>query len=106
MGQLTRKSRDKATDYNETVYTWELGEILSYISGFGDLSHVPRHKKTPTSLLNPEIILPEAEFWALRGKNTGWLDDESWAEGEQVQPYEYDRLQTRVDWVGDPEELA
>ena len=27
VGQLTRKAQDKATDYNETIYTWELGEI-------------------------------------------------------------------------------
>ena len=81
------------------------GEILSYLSGFGDLSRAPRHKKTPASLLNPEIILPEANFQALRGQDAGWIGDESWAEGEQIQPYEHDRLQTRVNWVGDPEEL-
>ena len=106
VGQVTRKSRDKATDYNETVYTQEVGEILSYLSGFEDLSCTPRHKRNPTSLLNPEIILPEAEFQSFQGENTGWLDDKSWAEGEQVKPYEYNRLQTRVDWVGDLEELV
>ena len=105
MGQLTQKSWDKATDYNETVYTRELREILSYLNGLGDLNHATRHKKTPTSMLNPETILPEAEFRAFCGKNTGWLDDESWAE-EQVQSYEHDHLQTRVDWVSDPEELT
>ena len=26
-------------------------------------------------------------------------------EGEQIQPFDHDGLQTRVDWVGDPEEL-
>ena len=83
VGQLTQKSQDKATDYNETVYTRELGEILSYLSGFGDLKRTPRHKTTPASLLNLEIILPEVEFQDFRGENTGWLDDESWAEGEQ-----------------------
>ena len=57
-------------------------------------------------MLNPEIILPEAAFWAFRGENTGWLDEESWADGEKVEPYEYDRLQTQVDWCGDPEELV
>ena len=31
VGQLTQKARDKATDYNETIYTRELGEILSYL---------------------------------------------------------------------------
>ena len=62
VGQLTRKSRDQDTGYNETVYIWELGEILSYLSGFGDLSCAPRHKKTLASLLNPEIILLEADF--------------------------------------------
>ena len=105
MGQLTRKSRDQDTGYNETVYTWELGEILSYLSGFGDLSHAPRHKKNPASLLKPEIILPEADFQALWGQDSRWIGDESWVEGEQIQPFEHDGLQTRVNWVGDPEEL-
>ena len=31
VGQLTRKAWDKTTDYNETVYTRELGKILSYL---------------------------------------------------------------------------
>ena len=83
----------------------ELGEILSYLSGFGDLGHAPRHKKTPASLLNPEIILPEADFQTLLGQYSGWIGDESWAEGEEIQPFEHDGLQTRADWVGDPEEL-
>ena len=97
---------DKATDYNETIYTQELGEILSHLQGLDDLNHAMRHKRTPTSLLNPEIILPEAAFRAFQGKNTGWLDEESWADGERVEPYEHDQLQTRVDWCGDPEELV
>ena len=42
VGQLTQKSRDQDTGYNEMVYTRELGEILSYLSGFRDLSHAPR----------------------------------------------------------------
>ena len=52
-------------------------------------------------MLNPEIILPEAAFWAFWGKNTGWLDEESWADGD-----EHNQLQTWVDWCGDPEELV
>ena len=102
VGQLTRKAQDKTTDYNETVYTQELGEILSYLRGLDDFNHSTRYKRTPTSLLNPEIILPEAAFRAFRGKNTGWLDEDSWAEGEKVEPYEHDWLQTRVDWCGNP----
>ena len=105
VGQLTRKSWDQDTSYNETVYTWELGEILSYLSGFGDLGHTPRHKKNTASLLNLEIILPEADFQALWGQDSGWIGDESWAEGEQIKPFEHAGLQTRADWVGDLEEL-
>ena len=106
VGQLTQKARDKTTDYNETVYTRELGEILSHLQGLDDLNHSTKHKRTPTSLLNPEIILPEAAFRSFQGKNTGWLDEDSWAEGEKVKPYEHDRLQTWVDWCSDPEELV
>ena len=105
VGQLTRKSQDQDTSYNKTVYMQELREILSYLSGFGDLGHTPRHKKNPTSLLNPEILLPEADFQALRGQDSRWIGDKSWAEGEQIQPFEHDGLQTWANWVGDPEEL-
>ena len=106
VGQLTWKARDKATDYNETVYTQELSKILSYLRRLDDLNHAMKHKRTPTSLLNLEIILPEAAFQAFWGKDTGWLDEESWADGEKVEPYEYDWLQTRVNWCGDLEELV
>ena len=105
VGQLTQKSRDQDTGYNETIYTRELGEILSYLSGFGNLSHAPRHKKTPSSLLNLKIILPEADFQALWGQDSRWIGDKSWAEGEHIQPFEHDGLQTRANWVGNPEEL-
>ena len=57
-------------------------------------------------MLNPEIILLEAAFRAFQGKNTRWLDKDSWAEGEKVEPYEHDWLQTQVDWCSDPEELV
>ena len=60
-------------------------------------------------MLNLEIILPKAAFQAFRasrGKDTRWLDEESWADGERVESYEHDWLQTRVDWCGDPEELV
>ena len=103
---MTRKARDKATEYNETVYTRELGKILSYLWGLDDLNHATRHKRTPTSLLNLEIILPEATFQEFQGENTGWFDDEPWAEEEMVEPYEYNQLQTRVNWCGDQEELV
>ena len=31
VGQLNQKAQDKTTDYNKTVYTQELGEILSHL---------------------------------------------------------------------------
>ena len=43
IGQLTRKARDKTTSYNETVYTWELGKILSHLRGLDDLNHSTKH---------------------------------------------------------------
>ena len=77
IGHLTQKSRDKATDYNETVYDRELNKLISYLQGIEDLNHSPRHKLVPTSLLNPEIVLPEAAFRAACRKMMGWID-ESW----------------------------
>ena len=73
MGHLTQKAWDKATDYNETVYNFELNELLSHLQGIDDLNHTTRHKPVPMSLLNPEIILPETAFQAIHGRNTGWM---------------------------------
>ena len=82
IGRLTRKSWDKATNYNETVYDLELNELISHLRGIEDLNHSPRHKLVPTSLLNPEIVLPETVFQAACGKKTGWIDESCICEGE------------------------
>ena len=57
------------------------------------------------SLLNPEIILPEAVFQTAHGKKKGWIS-ESWTlEGEKPSQYSHDHLQAQLDWNGNPEEL-
>ena len=57
------------------------------------------------SLLNLEIILPEAAFKALGQKKTQWMG-KSWADKETPGLYEHDQLQIRVDWDGNPKELV
>ena len=104
IGQLTWKSQDKATDYNELVYNQELAKLLSHLWGSGDLDYSPQHRLGPTSLLNPEIILPEADFWAAYGKKKGWISEWTYREEEPSQ-YCYDHLEARLDWNGDPKEL-
>ena len=76
IGQLTRKSLDKATDYNESVYNWELNELLSHLQGSGDLEYSTQQTPGPTSLLNPEIILPEADFQVAHENKKGWILEE------------------------------
>ena len=44
IGHLTWKAQDKATDYNETIYTWELNELLSHLWGLDNLNHATRYK--------------------------------------------------------------
>ena len=102
---LTWKAWFKATDYNETVYTRELNELLSHLWGIDDLNHTTRHKRVPTSLLNLEIVLPEAAFWAICGMNTSWVDKSWTCGGEMRGLYEHDQLKTQLDWNGDPKEL-
>ena len=104
VGQLTGILGSGHRLQQDCIHTGAQRDFV-YLSGFRDLSRTPRHKKTPASLLNPEIILPEADFQALWGQDSGWIGDESWVEGEQIQPFEHDGLQTRADWVGDLEEL-
>ena len=105
IGQLTWKNQDKATDYNESVYNRELNELLSHLQGSGDLEYLTRETPGPTSLLNPEIILPEADFWAAHDKKKGWISEE-WTCGDEVpSQYCHDQLQARLDWNGSPAEL-
>ena len=105
IGQLTWKSWDKATNYNELVYNQELAELLSYLQGSGDLDYLPQHRPGPTSLLNPEIILPETDFQAAYRKKKGWIS-EKWTYGEEeLNQYCCDHLEAQLDWNGDPKEL-
>ena len=104
IGQLTQKSWDKDTDYNESVYDWELNELLSHLRGSGDLEYSTRSLPGPASLLNPEIILPEADFQATHGKKKGWIVDE-WMYDEEPSQYCYDRLQAQLGWNRNPDEL-
>ena len=54
----------------------------------------------PTSLLNPEIILPEADFWVAHKNKKGWISEE-WVCGEEApSQYSKDQLQARLDWKG------
>ena len=63
IGHLTWKSQDKGTNYNELVYNGELNELLSYLWGSGDLEYSTQDALGPTSLLNQEIFLLEADQW-------------------------------------------
>ena len=104
IGQLTWKKWDNLTDYSKAVYNQELGELLSHLQGSGELNHSTRFDPGPTSLLNPEIILPEEEFQAAH-QNKEWVS-ELWACGGEVpSEYHHDRLVARLDWNGNPAEL-
>ena len=105
IGQLTWKNRDKATDYIESVYNRELNELLSHLRGSGDLEYSTRKMPGPTSLLNPEIILPEADFRAAHDKKKGWILEE-WTCGDEVpSQYCHNQLQAQLDWNGSPAKL-
>ena len=104
IGHLTWKAWDKDTDYNETVYNWELNELLSHLRGTGDLEYSTQNSPGLTSLLNPEIILPEDDFRAAYGKKKGWIAKE-WTYNEQPSQFCYDRLQAQLDLKGHPAEL-
>ena len=102
IGQLTRKNWDKTTDYNESVYNRELNELLSHFWGSGDLEYSTRKTPGPTSLLNPEIILPEADFRAAHDKK-GWISEEWTCGDEEPSQYCHDQLQAQLDWNSDPD---
>ena len=69
------------------------------------LEYLTQETPGPTSLLNPEIILPKADFQAAHNKKKGWISEE-WTCGDEVlSQYCHDRLQARLDWNGDPAKL-
>ena len=103
--QLTRKNWDKATDYNELVYNREFNKLLSHLRGSGDLEYSTRETPGPTSLLNPEIILPEADFRVAHENKKGWISEEWICGDEAPSQYSHDRLQAWLDWKGSPAEL-
>ena len=105
IGHLTRKVWDKSTGYNEAVYNQELSEVISHIWGIGELDHSPWHKPVPTSLLNPEIILPEPTFKAAFGHKEGWMDESWMCSGEIPGLYVHDDLEAWLDWNGKDKEL-
>ena len=105
IGHLTQKAWDKTTDYNESVYNCELNELISHLRGVGDLDFSTRHQLEPMSLLNPEIILPEAAFQAAHRKKKGWIDKSWTCGGEKLGQYSHNDLEARLDWNGKPEEL-
>ena len=47
IGHLTWKARDKDTDYNETVYNWELNKLLFHLQGAGDLEYSTQNSSGP-----------------------------------------------------------
>ena len=87
IGQLTQKSWDKAIDYNESVYNRELNKLLSHLHSSGDLEYSTQEMPGPTSLLNPEIILPEADFRVAHENKKGWILEE-WVCGDEA-PSQY-----------------
>ena len=105
IGHLTRKSRDKATDYNKSVYNRELNKLLSHLQGSGDLEYSTRDTPGPISLLNPEIILPKTDFRVAHENKKGWISEEWVCRDEVPSQYSHDHLQARMDWNGSPAKL-
>ena len=105
IGQLTQKSQDKATDYNEWVYNRELNELLSHLWGSGDLEYSTWEMPGPISLLNLEIILPEADFQVAHENKKEWILEDWVCGDEALSQYSHDWLQAWLDWNGSPAKL-
>ena len=69
------------------------------------MEYSTRQMPGPTSLLNPEIILPEADFWVAHENKKGWILEEWVCREEAPSQYSKDRLQAGLDWKGSPAKL-
>ena len=59
----------------------------------------------PTSLMNPEIILPAAAFKAAHRKRQGCIDDSWSCDGKVTQTYVLDGCETQLDWHAGKKDL-
>ena len=68
MGDLPARGKLPTEEQSKKVYTQEYQEVVARIENSFDLTEEsPSYSVAPTSLVNPDIVLPHRLFWECRG---------------------------------------
>ena len=74
-GELPKRQPGQATEITQERYDREMTEILDRLCSFNDPNFRSSKVLPPTSLVNPEIILPPAEYWQILSMKSGIARD-------------------------------
>ena len=68
IGDLLARGKPPTEDQSKKIYTQEYQEVVALIENILDLmEESPSYSIVPTSLVNPDIVLPHRLFWERRG---------------------------------------
>ena len=68
IGDLPARGKPPTVDQSRKVYTQEYQEVVARVENSLDLTEEsPSYSVIPTSLVNPDIVLPHSLFWECRG---------------------------------------
>ena len=93
-GELPKRRPGQATEITQERYDWEMAEILDRLRSFDDPNFRSSKILPPTSLVNPEIILPPAEYRQILSMKSGIARDPI---HKPVATFKSDGAQARVD---------
>ena len=93
-GELPKRRPGQATEITQERYDREMAEILDRLRSFDDPNFRSSKVLPPTSLVNPEIILPPDEYRQVRSMKSGIARDPI---HKPVATFESDGAQARVD---------
>ena len=93
-GELPKRQPGQATEITQERYDREMAEIRSRLHSFDDPNFRSSKVLPPTSLVNPEIILPLAEYRQITAMKSGIARDPI---HQPVATFEADGAQARVD---------
>ena len=93
IGDLPARGKPPSKEQTQKIYNQEYNEVVSRIENTLDLSdESPTYLLVPTSLRNPEIVLPPALFWEKCG-----LPEPTPSRMEEPREYELDDTHGLVD---------
>ena len=93
IGDLPARGKPPTEEQSKKVYTQEYQEVVARVENSLDLTEEsPSYSIVPTSLVNPDIVLPHILFWECRG-----LPEIPPGQNSEPREYEMDRARGLID---------